>query len=136
MGIKFLLFLPFLEIFLFILFGDVIGFFNTIVIIIVSGIFGLWLLSPGKNNLSIQQINIEPLNWLCKRLAGICLIIPGFMTDFLGLMLLFRPLRKIIWSLMPSSLRNFVNNSDINKKYEKKPDSKIIDADYKDLDEQ
>ena len=135
MGIKLLLFLPFFEIFLFILFGDVLGIFKTFIIIIVSGLIGLWLLSPNKRNLSIQQITLEPLDWLCKRLAGICLIIPCFFTDFLGIMLLFKPLRKLIWSFMPNSLRNFMNSSNLNREKKKEYNSKIIDADYKDLDE-
>ncbi|MAJ02677.1 MAG: hypothetical protein CMP37_02045 [Rickettsiales bacterium] len=137
MGIKFLLFLPFLEIVFFILFGDVLGFLNTIIIIIITGLCGLRLLFPSNKLESIKEIGAEPLNWLCNRLAGIFLLIPGFLTDIIGFMLLIKPLRLIIWKFVPENIKNFTDSSYSSK--ESKRDSrkdKIIDADYKDLDDQ
>jgi UPF0716 protein FxsA len=132
MGIKFLLFLPFLEIIFFILFGDLLGFINTIIIIITTGIFGLRLLFPGNKLESIKEIGVEPLNWLCNRLAGIFLLIPGFLTDIIGLMLLIKPLRAFIWKFVPKNIKNFTNSSYSRKESRK---DRIIDADYKDLDD-
>ena len=62
------------------------------------------------------------------------MIIPGFATDFLGIFLLVKPLRGIIWKIMPNNFKNFGNEFGYNTK--KKNDEKnIIDVDYKNLDE-
>ena len=52
-------------------------------------------------------------------------------------MLLIKPLRLIIWKFVPENIKNFTGSSYSSK--ESKRDSrkdKIIDADYKDLDDQ
>ena len=49
MGLKFILFLPFVELLLFILFGDFFGFFPVIIFILVSGLCGLYLIRSGVN---------------------------------------------------------------------------------------
>ena len=134
--LKFLLFLPFIEIIFFIFFGDVLGFLNVIFWIIVTGIIGFWLLSPLKNQLNQININDQPVDWICKRLSGVLLIIPGFFTDFIGIIIFIRPLRKIIWSLIPKNFLNFTKGFNFKKKAStSKNNEKIIDADYKNLDD-
>lgn len=136
MGIKLLLFFPFLEIIFFILFGDILGFFNVIIWIIFSGLIGFYFLTPKKSLEGLYEIGNEPVDWICKRLAGIFLIIPGFVTDFIGIILLVKPLRNIVIIFVPESLKKFTTN--FNKNYEtKKKDTKsnIIEGEYKDLDE-
>ena len=131
MGIKLLLFLPFLEIITFILFGDLFGFLNVIFFIIITRSIGLFILFPKNTYGSFSDFKIEPIDWICKRLSGFLLIIPGFITDFLGLLLLIKPFRLILFSFIPESLKK--GNQ---KAYEKKMHkSKVIDAEYKDLDE-
>ena len=138
MLLKFLLFLPVVEIIFFIFFGDVLGFFNVILWIITTGILGFWLLSPlKKNQLHKININDQPIDWICKRLSGVLLIIPGFFTDFIGIIILFKPFRIIIWSLIPKRILNFSKdfNFKTNKSNPSKNNEKIIDADYKNLDD-
>ncbi len=134
MGIKLLLFLPFFEIILFILFGDLFGFFNALIIIFTTGIIGLWLLFPKSTN--IEKNFHKPLEWFCNRLAGIFLLIPGFFTDLFGLILLVKPLRGLFWSFLPTEIKNFSNkyNSKTSKN-KSETEKKIIEGDFRDLDE-
>ena len=134
MGIKLLLCLPFFEIILFILFGDLFGFFNALIIIFITGIIGLWLLFPRVTN--IEKNLHKPLQWLCKRLAGIFLLIPGFFTDFFGLILLVKPLRGLVWSFLPAEIKNFSNKFNAKtSKNKSKTEKKIIEGDFRDLDD-
>ena len=50
MGIKFLFALPFLEIMFFILFGDLLGFLNALLLVILTGLLGFWLIVSFKFN--------------------------------------------------------------------------------------
>ena len=58
MGLKLILFIPLIEIVLFILFGDLFGFFQAILAIIISIFFGLWLLFPKNKVENIQKIGL------------------------------------------------------------------------------
>ena len=134
MGIKLLLCLPFFEIILFILFGDLFGFFNALIIIFITGIIGLWLLFPRSMN--IEENLHKPLQWLCKRLAGIFLLIPGFFTDLFGLILLVKPLRGLVWSFLPEEIRIFSDKFNAKtSKNKSETEKKIIEGDFRDLDD-
>ena len=137
MGIKFLLFIPLIEIVLFILFGDLFGFIQAILAIIISIFFGLWLLFPKNKIENIQKIGTEPIDWVCKRIAGIFLIIPGFLTDVMGILLLIKSMRSLLWILIPKELKNFSfsKKKKYQEEYKKNDNEKIIDAEYKDLDD-
>ena len=55
MSIKMLLILPVLELLLFILFGDLLGFFPVIFLIILSGLTGIYFLRSGMNPQNIAS---------------------------------------------------------------------------------
>ena len=109
-----------------------LGFINTLIVIVITGLIGLKLLFPVNKLESIKEIGIEPLNWFCNRLAGILLLVPGFLTDTFGIILLIKPLRSIFWRFVPENIKNFTTSS-----YSRKKDTqdRIIDAEYKDLDD-
>ena len=136
MGIKLLFFLPFIEIISFIFFGDILGFANTLLFILVSGILGLWLFFPNRNLKTLSSISRDPKEWLIRRICGILLIIPGFCTDLIGLLFLLKPLRFLITSFFPEVYNNFdfmrfkSEEMDMTKKKDK-----VIDAEYRNLDE-
>ena len=135
--IKFAILLPFLELMLFILFGDIFGFFNVLTYILITGILGFWLISPSnRNTLNVKTVTREHVEWIIKRFAGILLLIPGFISDFAGILILFRPLRKFIWSFLPSQFINFGYNfnNESNKENNINREN-IIEGEYKDLDE-
>ena len=127
MSIKILLILPVLELLLFILFGDLLGFFPVIFLIILSGLTGFYFLRSGMNP---QNIAANPKEWIFTKFAGILLLIPGFVTDIFGFFLLFKSLRYLIWDFVPNQTKNYFYNDERKSK-----DKEIIDVDYKDLDD-
>lgn len=130
MNLKFILFIPFVEIILFILFGDFLGFFPVIFLIIASGLVGIYFLRTDINIENLQNITNKPQDWIYKKIAGLLLIIPGFMTDFIGLFLLIKTLRNIFWGYIPQKTKDYFY-TDVKKTRT----DEIIDVDYKDLDE-
>jgi len=92
-NLKFILLIPILEILTFILFGDILGFFPVIFLIFLTFLIGIILLRSNINLKDIQRLIQEPNEWLYQKIAGILLLIPGFITDFLGLVMLVKSFR-------------------------------------------
>ena len=129
MNYKFVLLIPILEILSFILLGDFLGFWTVVFLIFFTGFFGLFLIRSELNFKQIEKLVREPNEWLFKKIAGFLLIIPGFVTDLLGIIMLVKPLRGYVWNYFIK--KNFNKNNDGRKK----KDDNIIEAEYKDLDE-
>jgi len=127
MSIKIVLILPILELILFILFGDLLGFFPVISFIILSGLTGFYFLRSGMSPKNIAQ---NPKEWIFTKFAGILLLIPGFITDLCGIFLLIKSLRYLIWDFVPDNTKNYFYNDQ-----KKSKDKEIIEVDYKDLDD-
>jgi len=98
----FLLFLPLIEIALFAHVGGEIGALNTVFLCLAAGIAGSLLVQYQglKTTFSIQQsLNrgempvAEMFDGICKFMAGIFLILPGFFTDAVAVLLLVPFLR-------------------------------------------
>lgn len=96
----FLLFtlIPMIELYLLIQVGTVIGGFNTILLVIITGFAGAWLARmEGMNTMFKVRQNLnqglmpaeELLDALIILIAGLVLITPGLITDFFGLLLLW-----------------------------------------------
>lgn len=130
MSLKVLILLPIFELILFVLCGDLLGFFPVIFLIIVSIFVGLYLLKTSISIEELQRLSVEPKEWISKKIAAILLIIPGFITDFLGIVLLFKVLRNFVWNYIPQKAKQSFYGT---KKKRKKEE--IIEVDYKDLDE-
>jgi UPF0716 protein FxsA len=126
----FLLFigLPVLEIYLMIKMGAKIGALNTIALIFLTAIIGVYFaklqgiqtLKSGMINLYQNKIPVyEMLSGASIAMAAFLLIVPGFFTDFIGFLLLIPFTRKIIFSI---ALKKKTNN------YKKNTiDAEIID---------
>ncbi len=97
--------LPFVEIAVFIRVGEWIGIWPTIGLTILSSIVGLQLMryqglvtlarareATRRNEPPLEEL----LDGLCILLAGLLLMIPGFVTDVLGLLLFLPPVRRIV----------------------------------------
>ena len=106
----FLLFvgLPTLEIFLLIKVGGQIGALNTVALIFLTAIIGIYFaklqgiqtLKSGMVNLYQNKIPIyEMISGASIAIAALLLIIPGFFTDFIGFLLLIPLTRKIFLNL-------------------------------------
>ncbi len=90
--------IPIIELYLLIKVGTVIGGFNTILVVILTGIAGAWLARmEGMNTMLKVRTNLqqgimpaeEMMDALIIFIAGLALITPGLMTDAFGLMLLW-----------------------------------------------
>tara|TARA_B100000123_G_scaffold253160_1_gene213969 strand:- start:6 stop:401 length:396 start_codon:yes stop_codon:yes gene_type:complete len=130
MNYKFILLIPIFEILSFILLGDFLGFWIVVSLIFLTGLIGLFLIRSKLDFRQIEKLVSEPNEWLFQKIAGFLLIIPGFVTDLLGIILLLKPLRGYVWN-------NFIFKKGFNKDNgaRKKKDDNIIEADYRDLDE-
>ena len=129
----FLLFigLPALEIFLLIKMGGQVGALNTVALIFLTAIIGIYFarlqgiqtLKSGMFNLYKNEIPVyEIMSGATIAIAALLLIIPGFFTDIIGFLLLIPFTRKIFFKLA------FKNKpmSDI-KKQKDTIDGEIID---------
>ena len=130
MNYKFVLLIPIFEILSFILLGDFLGFWIVVSLIFLTGLIGLFLIRSKLDFKQIEKLVSEPNEWLFQKIAGFLLIIPGFVTDLLGIVLLVKSLRGYIWN-------NFIFKKGFNKNNgaRKNKDENIIEADYRDLDE-
>ena len=97
--------LPFLEIFALIKLGGLIGFFPTLFIIIGTAIFGIMhIRQQGTGLINELQVKLsqgqkaigEIVDGLGLLLGGFFFIIPGAITDLLGLSLLIPRWRRFI----------------------------------------
>ena len=88
-----ILFIPLLEIYLFIQIGAQIGAFNTILIILLTAVIGIYFvrieglntLRSGITELYKNQIPVyEMMSGAALAFAALLLIIPGFATDIIG----------------------------------------------------
>ncbi len=129
----FLLFigLPALEIFLLIKIGGQVGALNTVILIFLTAIIGIYFakmqgiktLKSGMVNLYQNKIPVyEMMSGASIAIAALLLIIPGFFTDLVGFLLLIPFTRKIFFKFA------FKNKpmTDI-KKQENTIDGEIID---------
>ena len=106
----FLLFigLPALEIFLLIKIGGQVGALNTVALIFLTAIIGIYFaklqgiqtLKSGMVNLYQNKMPVyEIMSGASIAIAALLLIIPGFFTDFIGFLLLIPFTRKIFFRL-------------------------------------
>ena len=101
--------LPALEIFLFIKIGGQVGALNTVALIFLTAIIGVYFaklqgiktLKSGMINLYQNKMPIyEIMSGASIAVAALFLIIPGFFTDLIGFLLLIPFSRKIIFNLV------------------------------------
>ena len=130
MNYKFVLLIPIFEILCFILLGDFLGFWTVVSLIFLTGLIGIFLIRSELKLRQTEKLVSEPNEWLLKKIAGFLFIIPGFVTDFLGIVMLVKPLRGYVWNNLIIK-KGFNKNNDVRKN----KDENIIDVDYRDLDE-
>ncbi len=124
--------IPALEIYLFIKIGTQIGAFNTILLIFITAIIGVYYAKyEGLNTIRSGFIQIyknktpayEIISGAAIAFAAMLLILPGFATDFLGFLLIFPLTRKLIFGKFSTKF--------------KKPESKknFIDGEYEEIED-
>jgi len=125
----FLLFIgiPALEIFLMIKIGGKVGALNTVLLIFLTAIIGIYFaklegiktMRSGIMNMYQNKIPIyEMISGASIAIAALLLIIPGFFTDTIGFLLLIPFTRKILISF-------FIKKQNVSSKQE---DRKTLDG--------
>ena len=128
-----LVIVPIIEIYLFIKVGLYIGAFNTILLILLTAIIGIMYaryegfntLRSGVSQLIKNQMPVyEIISGAALAFAALLLILPGFATDLIGLLLIFPPTRKLFFKKVSN------NYSDKNNK---KQD--FINGEFEDIED-
>ena len=123
--------IPLIEIYLFIKIGSQIGAFNTVLLILTSAVIGVAYakyegfntLKSGIGQLVKNEMPVyEIISGATLAFAAFLLILPGFATDVVGILLVIPFTRKIL-------LRRFVKTN-IN---ENKKKNNYIEGDYEDI---
>ena len=120
--------IPIIEIYLFIKIGSQIGAFNTISLIFLTAFIGiLYARYEGFNTMKSGMSQIvknelpvyEIISGAALAFAALLLILPGFATDILGLLIIFPPSRKLIFKKMSKKYTQDKTTKDfINGEYE------------------
>ena len=125
-----ILLVPIVEIYLFIKIGSQIGAFNTISLILITAVIGIYYaryeglntLRAGISQMIKNEMPIyEIISGAAIAFAAILMILPGFLTDFLGIIIIFPWTRKLLFK-----------NIKINKKKEKN----FIEGEYEEKDDE
>ena len=124
---------PIIEIYLFIKIGGQIGAFNTILLIFVTAITGIFYARyEGLNTLRSGFAQIiknetpayEMISGAAIAFGAFLLIIPGFATDIIGFLIILPLTRKLIFGKISKNFKN--------KKSEKKH---FIDGEFEDIED-
>ena len=125
-----ILLVPIVEIYLFIKIGSQIGAFNTISLIFLTAIIGIYyakyeglntLKSAIKQTVQNEIPIYEIVSGAALAFAAILMIIPGFLTDIFGLLIIFPWTRKLF--LKKISKKNVKNKKN------------FIEGEYEDIDD-
>ena len=129
-SILLILLVPIVEIYLFIKIGSQIGAFNTISLIFITAIIGIYyakyeglntLKSAIKQTVQNEIPIYEIISGAALAFAALLMILPGFLTDVIGLLILFPWTRKIF--LKKISKKNYKNKKN------------FIEGEYEDIDD-
>ncbi len=125
--------IPIIEIYLFIKVGSQIGAFNTVFLILITAFLGVFYaryegfntLKSGMSQIIKNELPVyEIVSGAALAFAALLLILPGFATDFMGLLIIFPPTRKLILK----KVSNKQNQN--NKKHD------YINGEYDDIDDE
>ena len=127
-----ILLLPVVEIYLFIKIGSQIGAFNTISLILITAVIGIYYaryeglntLRSGMNQIIKNEAPVyEIISGAAIAFAALLMILPGFLTDFLGIIIIFPWTRKLLFKNIKINKQKKEKNF-IEGEYEEKDDEK------------
>jgi UPF0716 protein FxsA len=120
--ILFIIGIPLVEIYLLIKVGGIIGAFNTIFLIFFTAIMGVYFarleglnaVRSGFSQLVKNELPIyEIISGAALAFAALLLIIPGFLTDLVGFLLIVPVTRKFLIRSISSKFNRKKNDEDI-----------------------
>ena len=124
---------PAVEIYLLIKIGTQIGAISTILLIFTTAIIGIYYAKyEGLNTIKSGFIQLsknetpayEVISGAAIAFAALLLIIPGFMTDILGFLLILPASRKLIFNKLSKKFKQQENKK-----------NNFIDGDFEDIDD-
>jgi UPF0716 protein FxsA len=112
-----LLVMPFIDMYVLIEVSSILGFWQVIALVLITGLIGAELirregrhvLMKLQQSVTAGEISRNMAEGLIIVVCGALLLTPGFITDILGFLLIFRPLRE---RLVAHLMNNF--NSGMN----------------------
>ena len=125
--------IPIFEIYLLIKIGSQIGAITTILLIFTTAIVGVYYakyeglntLKSGFLQLSRNEVpTYQVLSGAAIAFAALLLIIPGFLTDILGFLIIFPISRKFIFTKIIK-----------NQNFKKEQKNNFIDGEFEDIDD-
>jgi len=125
--------IPLIEIYLFIKIGSQIGAFNTIFLIFMTAFIGVIYaryegfntIKSGMRQIIKNEVPIyEIFSGAALAFAALLLILPGFATDIIGLLIIFPPTRRFFLKKISTKY-----SSHNNKKQD------FINGEFEDIDE-
>jgi UPF0716 protein FxsA len=125
--------IPIVEIYLLIKIGSQIGAITTILLIFTTAIVGVYYakyeglntLKSGFLQLSKNEVpTYQVLSGAAIAFAALLLIIPGFLTDILGFLMIFPISRKFIFTKIIK-----------NQNFKKEQKNNFIDGEFEDIDD-
>ena len=128
--------IPLIEIYLFIKVGSQIGALNTILLILTTAVVGIWYaryegfntLRSGMSQLIKNEVPLyDIISGAAIAFAALLLMLPGFATDIIGILLIFPVTRKIILSKYSKKYSTNYKKS-VNKK-------NYIEGEYEDIED-
>jgi UPF0716 protein FxsA len=128
--------IPLIEIYLFIKVGSQIGALNTIILILTTAVVGIWYaryegfntLRSGMSQLVKNELPLyEIVSGAAIAFAALLLILPGFATDIIGILLVFPVTRKIILSKYSKKYASKKKDNDKGNNY--------IEGEYEDIED-
>ncbi len=120
--ILFIIGVPVIEIYVMIKVGGVVGALNTILLIFFTAITGIYFakiaglntLRSGLSQLIKNEIPVyEMISGAALAFAAILLILPGFITDAIGFLLIIPTTRKLLIKPISSKFKKVRKNEDI-----------------------
>lgn len=130
---------PLLELYILIKLGTVIGAFPTVALVVGTALLGAFLLRrQGLSNYRRMQQSMargevpaqEMLEGVVILLGAVLLLVPGVITDVLGLLCLLPPLRRVIVAFW---LRRTVVEMQVSSRVRGTRDGRVYDAEYRHL---
>lgn len=144
-GIAAFLALPIIEIILFIQIGGEIGVIGVLVWLALAAAAGVFLLrQTGMQSMASLRSTLEAggqdlgRNMVERALtlaAAVLLILPGFFTDFVAVLLLLPPVRGLIYDRLRSRIAVSQFGVNVTRRDWADPDADIIDGDYHPVDQ-
>ena len=138
--------IPLIEVILFITVGKYIGLWNTIFIIIMTGIVGailvksqgISILNKALGEIKSNKVPIFSIfEGIAILIAGAFLLTPGFLTDTLGCVLLVPKARNIIINYITSYLkkRTIYKEKTMYNSNEEDKRNKIFEGNFEEVDD-